>query len=555
MRLWRQSCFGRLLLMTSAALALAGEAVPNKDCLECHADKELSKTNAAGQVISLYVDESRLTASAHRTNSCVSCHVQMSAEHPDDEVPAKPVDCAACHRRRSASYAVSAHGVAVRAGKRDAARCASCHGTHGILRSTDPASPLHFTMLALTCGQCHPQAARAVEESVHGRLTARGGREAATCADCHPGHGIQRFKGASSVRLVGQTCGQCHASERINTKFRLPSNRVSTYFESYHGLAARAGSTRAANCASCHGAHGILPSSDPRSNIHRGHLVETCGKCHPGATERFAFGKVHVDDSVDGDTGAIVNRWVRRLYVLLIVAVVGLLGLHNLLGWLKQALAAYRSEARSVLRFGRSLRVQHLVLMASFLILAATGFGLKYPDSWLGWLFGSNEALRRWLHRVAAVALLGAGSFHLGYVLATVEGRRLFRELLPTRQDLSDLAAYARYLAGRAPAMPQSARFGYREKIEYWSVVWGTCLMGVTGLMMWFKVGVTHFLPRWVVEVALTVHFYEAILACLAIVVWHLYHVVFDPEVYPLNWAWWDGKAPAKGRQGEYPPA
>jgi cytochrome b subunit of formate dehydrogenase len=529
------------------------EAVPNEDCLECHADKELSKTNAAGQVISLYVDESRRTASVHRTNTCVSCHRELTSAHPDDDLPAKPVDCAACHHRRSATYGASVHGVAVKAGKREAATCRACHGNHDILPSTDPASPLHFARLAVTCGQCHPETARAVQESLHGQLAAKGGREAPTCTDCHSEHGIQRLKAASSLRLAAQICGQCHASERINTKFRLPANRVRTYFESYHGLAAQAGSTRAANCASCHGAHRILPSADPRSSIHRGHLVETCGKCHPGATEKFAFGKVHVDASVDGDTGAVVNRWVRRVYVSLIAVVVGLLGLHNLLGWGKQALAAYRSEQRSVLQLGRCLRLQHLVLLTSFFILAATGFALKYPNSWLGWLLGSDEALRRWLHRITGVALLGVGGFHLGYVLATAEGRRLFKELLPTRKDLSDLAAYARYLAGRTAMKPQFARYGYREKIEYWSVVWGTCIMGVTGLMMWLKLGVTHFLPRWVVEVALTVHFYEAILACLAVVVWHFYHVVFDPEVYPLNWAWWDGKAPAKGRQAEHP--
>ena len=60
--------------------------------------------------------------------------------------------------------------------------------------------------------------------------------------------------------------------------------------------------------------------------------------------------------------------------------------------------------------------------------------------------------------------------------------------------------------------------------------------------MIWFKIDVTQFLPRWAVDVATTVHYYEAILACLAIVVWHFYHVIFDPDVYPVNWAWWDGK-------------
>jgi cytochrome b subunit of formate dehydrogenase len=89
--------------------------------------------------------------------------------------------------------------------------------------------------------------------------------------------------------------------------------------------------------------------------------------------------------------------------------------------------------------------------------------------------------------------------------------------------------------------------------MEYWAVIWGTIIMGVTGLMIWFKIDVTRFLPRWAVDVALTIHYYEAILACLAIVVWHFYHVIFDPDVYPLNWACWKGKVSRHWHEEEHP--
>jgi hypothetical protein len=79
--------------------------------------------------------------------------------------------------------------------------------------------------------------------------------------------------------------------------------------------------------------------------------------------------------------------------------------------------------------------------------------------------------------------------------------------------------------------------------------------MGATGLSIWFKLGVTKFLPRWIVDVALTIHYYEAILACLAILVWHFYHVIFDPEVYPFNWACWKGKVSKEWQQEEHPAA
>ena len=110
-----------------------------------------------------------------------------------------------------------------------------------------------------------------------------------------------------------------------------------------------------------------------------------------------------------------------------------------------------------------------------------------------------------------------------------------------------------RYLSGLSEQKPKIGRFGYAEKMEYWAVVWGTVIMGVTGLMIWFKMDVTRFLPRWAVDVATTVHLYEAILACLAIVVWHFYHVIFDPDVYPLNWACWNGKVSRHWQEEEHP--
>ena len=78
--------------------------------------------------------------------------------------------------------------------------------------------------------------------------------------------------------------------------------------------------------------------------------------------------------------------------------------------------------------------------------------------------------------------------------------------------------------------------------MEYWAVVWGTIIMGVTGLMIWFKMDVTQVPAALGGGCGATIHYYEAILACLAIVVWHFYHVIFDPDVYPLNWACWNGK-------------
>jgi formate dehydrogenase gamma subunit len=528
----------------------------DSDCLECHSDKTLSKTNAAGKEILLFVDPAKLAASAHKTNTCASCHADLTDKHPDDNVAARPVNCRQCHERQTESYGASVHGLALKAGRADSATCQDCHDSHEILPPTSLLSPLHVTRQAETCGMCHDQEAKDFAVSVHGKALAAGVRDAPTCTDCHSEHKIEALSASSSRTISEVVCSRCHSSERINTKYNLPTDRVKTFFDSYHGLAAAYGSTVAANCGSCHGYHKILPSSDPGSTIHQDHLVQTCGKCHPGANEKFALSKVHVDITAaesGADVGGQINWWVRKIYLILIVGVIGGMLAHNGLLFLKKVAAHLRSSGRPVLRMSLSQRWQHAVLALSFIVLALTGFALKFPDSWVARVMGSSEPLRRWTHRLAGVVLLVAGAYHIIYLLASKDGRKLVRDLFPHKKDLADVWASVRYLVGLSKEKPRIGRFGYAEKMEYWAVVWGTIIMGVTGLMIWFKMDVTHWLPRWALDVALTIHYYEAILACLAIIVWHFYHVIFDPDVYPLNMACWDGHVSAHWQEEEHP--
>jgi formate dehydrogenase gamma subunit len=545
-----------LALVFLALVAPALGEIKNSACLDCHADKTLTKTNAAGKELSLFVDVAKLAASVHKTNTCASCHADITDKHPDDNVPAQPPNCKRCHEKQSESYGASVHGLALAKGRKDSATCSDCHDGHTILPPTSPESPLYFSRLAETCGRCHKQEAKDVEESVHGQAVAAGHRDAPTCTDCHSEHKIQALKTRSSLEIDVEVCGQCHASERMNTKYNLPPDQVKTFFQSYHGLAAQYGSTVAANCASCHGFHKILPSTDPHSSIYKTNLVETCGRCHPGATENFAQSKVHVDaaaTSGGADTGEQINRWVRRIYLVLIVGTIGFMLVHNLLLFGKKVRARYRAANLTVLRMSLSQRLQHVILAVSFIALAVTGFALKFPDSWIGKAMGSSEMFRRWSHRIAGVVLLVAGAYHVIYLLTTRDGRQLLKDFLPATKDIKDVTDSARYLTGLSATKPKTARFGYAEKMEYWAVIWGTIIMGVTGLVIWFKMDVTKFLPRWAVDVALTIHYYEAILACLAIVVWHFYHVIFDPDVYPLNWACWNGKVSKHWQEEEHP--
>ncbi len=531
---------------------VAGELITNEKCLECHGEKDLTKDLPDGKQVSLFVDEAKLRGSVHGKVQCAECHGDLTAEHPDDAKAAKSVNCAACHTEQSHSFGGSVHGVAQAKGNGAAADCRDCHGTHEVLPRRNPASAIHPKNLVKTCGGCHDQAAADVAASVHGVATAAGEADAATCIDCHAEHKFVGLKDPSASSRTAEACSKCHASERINSRFKMPNDRVKSFYESYHGLAAQGGSTLAANCASCHGYHRILKSTNPDSSINPSHLMETCGKCHPGATQHFVAGKIHtVETGGGGDVGEVVNRWVKYIYIGLIVLTVSLLGLHNGVAWWRKVVAIRRSQVATVIRMDRNQRFQHLVLVVSFVVLAATGFALKFPTTWFAHLMGTEE-IRRGVHRIAGLVLIGGGLYHIFYVAFTAPGRKLLRDLWPRWHDVRDFVTnLGHLLLGRPKA--RFGRFGYPEKLEYWAVVWGTIVMGITGLAIWFKIDVTQTLPRWVVEVAITIHYYEAILACLAIIVWHFYHVMFDPDIYPMNFAWLDGKVCAKWHEEEHP--
>jgi cytochrome b subunit of formate dehydrogenase len=226
--------------------------------------------------------------------------------------------------------------------------------------------------------------------------------------------------------------------------------------------------------------------------------------------------------------------------------------LHNFIIWRSKALARRRMQNPSMVRMTTNQRWQHLVLLTSFIVLVVTGFALKFPNSWFAEVLGMGEHLRSLIHRVAGVILIGTGVYHLYYLVAAREGRRLIYDFAPRPKDAFDAWGTMLYYLGLSRKKPRFGRFNYAEKAEYWALVWGTALMGLTGIMLWAKVWVGNLLARWWIDVATSIHFYEAILATLAIVVWHFYQVFFDPDVYPMNWAWWDGKMPVEHYKEEH---
>jgi len=617
-------------MMLVAALiptARAQHKPKNSDCLACHGDASLS-TEENGKTVSLFVDEKKLEHSIHGPLfSCVDCHKDVKGlVH---EATPKKVLCADCHADSQEAYAHSSHSKPAKNGKSPAAECVDCHaGPHEILPAADPQSPVNHSAIPATCGKCHgqkflmesngqdAQSFYSYQESVHGKATEKGDKNAAVCTDCHGAHeilaaneskspiykfnvpqtcgkchqqvsetfmqsihgqGIAKGNGLAPVctdchgihtikahldpnspvseqNLARATCARCHEGVRLSQEFGVAGNRISSYNDSYHGLAAEGGSAVVANCASCHGVHNILPSSDPRSTINKANLDQTCGKCHQGATRKFTQTQVHLGGGTGKDMGTVATRWVRWIYLPLIFLVIGGMFLHNAIIWRAKTVRLRRMMNPMMTRMSVQQRWQHLTLLVSFIVLVITGFALRFPNSWIAEILGNGngERIRSIVHRIAGVVLIGAGFYHAAYLMVTREGRKLFRDLFPVRKDLFDVVQAMRYYLGLGGDKPKYGRFNYAEKAEYWALVWGTALMAVTGIMLWAKVWVGNLLARWWVDAATAVHFYEAILATLAILVWHFYQVFFDPDVYPMNWAWWDGKMPVEHYHHEH---
>ena len=348
-------------------------------------------------------------------------------------------------------------------------------------------------------------------QSIHGQAITQGqfARPGLHRLPRHPLHQV-----ASRSQLLRRrekscptTCARCHEGVRLSQEFGVEGGRATTYLASYHGLASELGSQVVANCASCHGVHNILPSSDPRSTINRANLVKTCGQCHPGVTEKFAVGKVHVDAPLSADIGTKAVRWIRRFYLSMILAVIGGMVLHNLIIWRRKAIQRRDAHPRTVTRMTRSQRWQHLILLTQFITLVITGFALKYPDSWLAMIPGMGEKARGIVHRIAAVAMIGASVYHLVYLFIARDGRQHGERHAARPKDATDASTTMRYYLGLGGRKPEFNRFTYAEKAEYWALVWGVIVMAATGTALWAKVWVGHLFPRWWLDVATAVHF------------------------------------------------
>ncbi len=243
----------------------------------------------------------------------------------------------------------------------------------------------------------------------------------------------------------------------------------------------------------------------------------------------------------------------------------------------KISVSPYIREDEVFVRMNLAERVQHGLIIATFVLLVLTGMPLLFSGlKVFKWLFRGEQSfyIRGIIHRVAGVGLILTALGHVVYTAATDCGRKNFRQMLPRVKDIRDAVQAFGYNLGLSRALirrgrgrrffgkhpflafaepPLYDRFNFVEKFEYWALVWGTLIMAVSGIFMWQVELSLRLFPLWVHNIFIIVHGYEAMLAFLAIIVWHMYNVHLNPEVFPMSRIWLTGKSTGRELRLDHP--
>jgi cytochrome b subunit of formate dehydrogenase len=525
-----------LLLFAGTLTAEAG--LDPENCLSCHNSPWMAVVDSSG-VRDFHVDESTYANTVHGRFSCRQCH--QDVDQVPHTLPLQKVDCSvACHvidpytgedfshKKMAKSLQESAHG---KRGK-------------GAYDHRKPA-----------CKDCHTNSVYWQE------LTPELARAQKKCKSCHENYNQLEldFKHLALHMSEDQiwrhqknfeACVRCHTdnelvSDSLETLL-LEGTMVSSFLESFHGRGFSYGDSRSPVCADCHGYHKIYSHEDERSTIHPNNIQNTCGTmgCHDGATVAFATaGSMH---NLYQGTKVQILVWVKRIYVLLIIGTLGGMLFHNFLDWRtwlrhrpKGGHVAKKSQRR-FLRMNRVERYSHAVMFISFSLLALTGAMLWIPPERFGGLKSWEffMPVRAWGHRVSAILITLVGIYHLFYSVGSRRGRALMGAMLPALSDLRLAGENISFMLGIRKERPAFGFFNYSEKLEYWAFAWGSIVMTVTGVILWFE----HLGSKFIVDLSRLVHSLEAILAVAAIVIWHFWNVHWKPGRWPMSEVWIDGE-------------
>jgi cytochrome b subunit of formate dehydrogenase len=583
---------GGLALLVLLALApISTRAQDPENCLLCHQFRGLSRYDAQTNGVHVYfVDPAyvRELAGPHARLACTACHPRAEV----GVVPHQPVTRVDCTRMCHLS---EPGNIARRFSHRNVAAMleSSVHAREILDRLSFTGGPLLEPQQS-SCLYCHDEPVFRSPTRVLPTLAVLGARTFDRCAVCHTAqipvdvtyylrHIAARLQPARAPLELAQVCAVCHTDPAVNAAYTM-KDAVASFVRSFHGKAALLGDMSTANCLSCHvrageNVHLMLGPTDPQSAVNPQNVASACRStaCHPGADPQFAAASVHLDlPSARGTlefvvAAAFILLTIGTFCPSLLLCMLELLQIvfgrhhesrHESLT-LVQSILATPQGRRRLIRFTVSQRIQHWILVLLFVMLALTGFPLKFAGTaWAHSVISTLGGLRvaRNIHHWAGVALIVGFLTHIVYALPALlrlarqpgpTGRRLglWRALwrLPMvipPSDLPKAAALLGYLLGLRRDPPTFGRFSVKEKFEYIGVFWGTTLLGVTGILLWGAQLWSTYISGRVLNIALIAHTYEAFLAIIHVGILHIVSVVLSPHVFPLSRATITGMTP-----------
>ncbi len=284
--------------------------VGNEVCLGCHGKPGLSMKLENGDILDLTVNPETYAASIHGQDgyACVQCHTNLG-NYPHPAFKAADVRdvtlqltkvCDRCHSGEYNLTMDSVHAAAQAAGKREAAVCTDCHGSHDVHQWTDPQTHeiLSSARLSIptTCSKCHNAIYQKYRTSVHGAaLTEESNKDVPTCIDCHGVHNIGNPTTTAFRLKSPELCATCHTNPAIMNKYGISTNVLNTYVADFHGTTVTLfekqspdSPTNKPVCFDCHGIHDISRVDDPQTGIEmQQNLLVRCKVCHPDASSNF----------------------------------------------------------------------------------------------------------------------------------------------------------------------------------------------------------------------------------------------------------------------------
>jgi cytochrome b subunit of formate dehydrogenase len=551
------------LLFATAARGQAKAPDAADACFACHDGKDAPA-----------VDKRAFAASVHSgVASCTDCHAGYAMGPHEGELPKlSPADQAVVARLEKARWPVPDAG---KRGKKDEPK------------ETRVTAPRAY----LACGGCHEMehadAMAGWQKSVHSKwLGADAKVPGPTCASCHGSiHAVKKLapyeptaaarqKVPDDRREIARRCEACHGNEEFAKAAGVNPETALTYHDSIHGRLARIGNDYAPVCTSCHaakkeagGTHAIVSKSDPASTVSAAQRKQTCARCHERSTDEFAALIAHKPIQETG--GHVVPHVIHVAFSYLTTLTLLFFAFHVLIDFiyeLRQRLARKEQHGpsadaeKSVVRFDIHQRAQHWLMLSGVILLGITGWPLRgagdldaagYSRSFLK-LFGGAEGAAIW-HRVGAVLIILSSAYHLFYLTFLASKKRLPFSMLPLPKDAIDMKDNILFMLGVKKERPKFDRYMYLEKFDYWAVFWGIVMMVGTGFVFWFPAWFSGWAPSWLITAALIIHGEEATLAILFLFVVHFYNVHLKPSIFPMNWAWLNGRISVEALKHEHP--